>query len=220
MTVLLPRHLRLIVITDATLARPRSVEFMVEAALAAGAPAIQLRDKSGDVRQALPLARMLRMATRRANALLFVNDRLDLALAVGADGVHLGPGDLPVSAVRAVAPAGFLIGCSTDEPQMARRLEEAGADYIGCGAVWRTGSKEDADDEIGLEGLSRVVEAVSIPVVGIGGVSVERIDRIPTTGAAGAAVISAVMAAEDPGRVVRRLLAPWRGSDRPFPLSP
>lgn len=203
--------MRLIVITDAALAHPRSVEEVVAAALAAGAPAVQLRAKSATARELLDLGGRLRQLTRDAGALLFVNDRVDVALALGADGAHLGPDDLPVAALRAAVPPGFLLGASTDDPEVARRLVADGADYIGCGTVYATSTKPDAGEVIGLEGLERVARSVDVPVVGIGGVTVERSAEVAGTAAAGVAVVEAVMAAEDPGAAVRGLLAPWVG---------
>lgn len=204
--------LRLIVITDAGLADPRSVEEVVEAALRGGARAIQLRDKGASARDLLAQARILRTLTRAWDALLFLNDRFDVALASRADGVHLGPDDLPVGAVRRVAPPGFLIGYSTDIPAVARRSATEGADYIGCGAVFPTTSKADAGVAIGVEGLARVAEAVEIPVVGIGGITPEGARGVAQgSRAAGVAVIGAVMGAPDPGEVVRALLCPFQG---------
>lgn len=205
----LRKALRLIVITDAGLARPRSVLEVVSLALSAGAQAIQLRNKGDSPRELAELGRALRGPTREAGALLFVNDRLDLALAVGADGVHLGPNDLPVRAVRAAAPDGFLIGRSADDPEVARAAVGDGADYIGCGTVYTTSTKPDAGDVIGLAGLRRVVEAVPVPVVAIGGISPDRTAEVAATGAAGVAVVGAVMAAADPAAAVRALLEPF-----------
>lgn len=206
MPQLSPNRVRLIVITDSDLAAPRDLEAIVKEVLQAGAPSIQLRDKRRTVRELLPVAHRLRSLTRKFDALLFVNDRLDLALAVEADGIHLGPDDLPVSAVRAVVPDNFLIGFSADDPDVAQSAMAEGADYLGCGTVWPTVSKKDAGDVIGLDGLRSVAEAISAPVVAIGGVSVRRAELLPPTGAAGAAVMSAVMSAEDPSAVVHRLL--------------
>ena len=207
----LARRLRLIVITDAGLAAPRSVEEVVAAALDAGATTIQLRAKDATARELLELGGGLRRLTRDAGALLFVNDRVDVALALEADGAHVGPDDLPVAALRAALPAGFLIGASADDPEVARRLVADGADYIGCGTVYATSTKPDAGHVIGLEGLDRVARAVDVPVVGIGGVTVERSAEVAATAAAGVAVVGAVMAAADPGAAVRGLLAPWAG---------
>ncbi|MCJ7629173.1 MAG: thiamine phosphate synthase [Longimicrobiales bacterium] len=204
--------LRLIVITDGEMAKPRSVEVVVDQVLRAGVRAIQLRDKAASARALLNQALRLREQTREWGALLFVNDRFDVALAAEADGVHLGPDDLPVETVRKAAPRGFLIGASTDEPEMARRAEAAGADYIGCGAVFPTSTKTDAGEVIGVEGLARVAAAVDIPVVGIGGVTVGGARRIAEeSGAAGVAVISAIMAAKNPGAEASRLMELFGG---------
>jgi thiamine-phosphate pyrophosphorylase len=219
----LAERLRLIVITDRRLARPRSITEVVRAAVTAGAPAIQLRDKEASARELAEAGRALLEITRPAGALLFVNDRLDVALAIGADGVHVGPDDIPVTGVRhavrdtearGVVTSGFLVGTSTDEPEAARTLVAAGADYIGCGTVYPTSSKPNAGEVIGLEGLQAVVEAVDVPVIGIGGVTVAGAEAIRAgTSAAGVAVIGAVMGAEDVAEVVGGLLAPW--SKRP-----
>lgn len=202
----LAARLRLIVITDRDLARPRKATEVVGEALRAGAPAVQLREKTLPPRDTLPLARRLRADTRTADALLFVNDRIDLALAVGADGVHLGPDDLPVAAARRIAPPGFLIGYSADEPAAARAAVAEGADYIGCGAVFPTSTKSDAGRVVGLGGLARMVAAVDVPVVAIGGITEACAPRVFRAGATGCAVVSAVMAANDPGLTVRTFI--------------
>ena len=205
-------RLRLIVVTDPELARPRSVVDVVVAALAAGAPAVQVRAKHASAREILELGRAILPSARERGALLFVNDRLDVALALGADGVHLGPDDVPVAAARRAVPEGFLIGASTDDPDVARRLVADGASYVGCGTVYATTTKPDAGDVIGLEGLDRVARAVDVPVVGIGGITVERSAEVAShTSAAGVAVVGAVMSADDVGTTVRKLLAPWQG---------
>jgi thiamine-phosphate pyrophosphorylase len=206
--------LRLIVITDQRLAAPRPVRDVVAAALEAGAPAIQLRDKDATARELYDQAMALLPLVRHHDARLFVNDRLDVALAAGADGAHLGPDDVPLAEARAAVPARFLLGWSTDDPTAAAEAEAHGADYIGCGAVFGTTSKAGLEDErIGTERLRQVVGAVRIPVVGIGGVTADNVAEVATTGAAGAAVIGAVMAAADPTMAARRLLAPFHGTD-------
>lgn len=202
----LAARLRLVVITDPTLAAPRTVVEVVRAAVEAGAPAVQLRNKGQSARELLTVGRELRSITRAAGALLFVNDRLDIALALEADGVHVGPDDLTVAAVRAVAPPGFLIGRSADQLSVARQAVEDGADYIGCGAVYATTTKGDAGEVIGLDGLDAVARAVNVPVVAIGGITVARAAEVGRTRAAGIAVVGAVMAAGDVGGVVRTLL--------------
>ena len=211
-------RLRLIVITDEALVRPRALPDVVREALAAGAPTIQLRLKGASARELLVAALTLIPIVRSAGGLFIVNDRLDVALAGGADGVHLGPDDPPVSDARAVAAEtlgaaadGFILGCSVDTADAAARAEAEGADYLGVGAVYATANKSDAEDVIGLEGLQRVVEAVSIPVVAIGGITPERANAVAETGACGAAVIGAVMGSPEPAEAVRALLSPFGG---------
>ena len=194
-------------VTDAALAAPRSLLDIVGAALAAGAPAVQLRAKDATPRELQELADALLPLVRSRDALLFVNDRLDVALAAGADGVHLGPADLPVAAARAVAPPPFLIGYSTDDPAAARTAAAAGADYLGCGAVFGTTTKaEVAGERIGTERLDAVARSVSIPVVGIGGITPANVAAVAATAAAGVAVVGGIMAAAHPGAVTRALL--------------
>jgi thiamine-phosphate pyrophosphorylase len=201
--------LRLLVITDRRLAAPRSPTEVVGAALTAGARAVQLRNKGDSARELLAAGAELRALTRAAGALLFVNDRLDVALALEADGVHLGPDDLPVAAARAVVPPSFLIGRSADDPEVARRAVGDGADYIGCGTVYPTRTKADAGAVIGLAGLERVARAVPVPVLAIGGITVERAGEVARTAACGIAVVGAVMSAPDPARAVSGFLAPF-----------
>ena len=211
------RHadLRLIVITDRQLALPRDVLDIVRAALRAGAPAIQLRDKQATARELFEQATRLRTLTREHAALLFVNDRLDVALAAAADGVHLGPDDIPLLAARSAIPPEFLVGISTDDPAAARQAEQHGAAYIGCGAVFGTTSKDVGGEAIGTARLQRVVDAVGIPVVGIGGIDASNVSAVAATGAAGAAVIGAVMNTNDVESTVLSLLKPF--DDRHYP---
>jgi thiamine-phosphate pyrophosphorylase len=202
--------LRLIVITDARMAEPRSVEDVVRAALEAGAPAIQLRDKHATARDLYEQAVRLRKLTADFNALLLVNDRIDVALAAQADGAHIGPHDVPLRAARVAAPPPFLLGVSTDDPKQAKLAEAGGASYIGCGAVFGTGSKDVAGESIGTERLRQVVASVRIPVVGIGGIDASNVTKVAATGAAGVAVIRAVMAADHVAGAVSALLAAFQ----------
>lgn len=202
--------LRLVVITDASMASPRPIQEVVAAAVAAGAPCIQLRDKHATARELFEQASALLPIVRSHGASLILNDRLDVAMLAGADGVHLGPDDLPVAEARRIAPAGFIIGRSTDDPLIARQAEKDGASYIGCGAVFGTTSKSEVGDErIGTDRLDGVARAVAVPVIGIGGITAENVHLFAGTAAAGAAVIGAVMKAADTGAAVRALLAPF-----------
>lgn len=201
-------RLRLIVVTDPDCGAGRTVLDVVRAALRGGAPAIQLRMKNASAREMTELARALLAETRAAGALLFVNDRVDVALAAGADGAHVGQDDLPVHAARAITPPGFLLGVSAETAELARAAEADGADYVGVGPVYPTGSKADAGDAVGAERIAEVAAAVRIPVVGIGGITIDDAPAVLHAGAAGIAVISAVMRADDPEAATRALLAP------------
>lgn len=184
----------------------RPLTDVVEDCLRAGATTIQLRDKTADARALAETGRALRESTSRAGALLIVNDRLDLALAIGADGVHLGPDDLPVGAARAIVPPTFLVGYSTDDPQRAATAAGEGASYLGVGAVYGTRSKPGlADEAIGPERVRQVLDAAALPGVGIGGITAANAGAVFATGA-GVAVISTVMCAPEPARAVASLL--------------
>ncbi|MDH5590458.1 MAG: thiamine phosphate synthase [Gemmatimonadota bacterium] len=198
--------LRLMVITDGALAHPRTVLDVVREALAGGATAVQLRNKGDSARDLLRLGDALRETTREAGRLLIVNDRVDIALAIGADGVHLGPRDITVPVVRQMVPREFIIGSSADDPAVARALVAQGADYIGCGTIFPTTTKRDAGDVVGIDGLRRMVDSVPVPVVAIGGITPARAPQVRATGVAGIAVVGAVMAATDPRVASRRLV--------------
>lgn len=187
--------------------RGRALVDVVEACLAAGATAIQLRDKTATARQLCERGEALAPAIRRHAALFIVNDRLDVAVALQADGVHLGPLDLPVAAARRAAPPGFLIGFSTDDPRKAALAASDGADYLGIGALFGTRSKEGLEHEaIGVARLQEVMEAGGLPAVGIGGITPRNAAAVVAAGA-GIAVLSSVMRADDPAAAVARLLS-------------
>lgn len=203
--------IRLMVLTDPDLIGSRSWVEVVHAVLRGGARAIQLRHKRATARELVELGRRLHPLTREFDALLFVNDRLDVALSCQADGVHLGPEDLPVAEARRVVPREFLIGASADTVEAARAAESRGANYLGVGSVFGTSTKvEVADERIGLARLSEIARAVTIPVIGIGGVNAENASSVVRAGAAGVAVVSAVMGAREPEAATRALLAALR----------
>jgi len=189
--------LRVYVITDQALARGRSQAALVAQALEGGATAVQLRWKSGPLRDAIELGRVLRQLCRAAGALFIVNDRLDLALAVEADGVHLGVTDLPVAEARRLASDDLVIGFSPETLEQAQQAEAAGADYLGVGPIYATTTKPDAGAPVGVAQLQAIVQRVQIPVVGIGGITAANAAEVIRAGAAGVAVIAAVFGAED-----------------------
>jgi len=203
----LASRLSLIVVTDATQTAGRSLVEVVRAALQAGAPSVQLRAKEASAREMVALAHELLPLTREAGALLWVNDRVDVALAAGVDGAHLGDDDLPLEAARRIVPEGFLLGRSVETPEQARAAVQAGADYLGVGPAFATGSKSDAGEPIGVEGVKRVARAVRVPVVAIGGIDGANTVPLAAAGAAGVAVIRAIMAAPSVESATRELLA-------------
>ncbi|MDR1741708.1 MAG: thiamine phosphate synthase [Synergistaceae bacterium] len=204
----LKKALRLYVIPDVDVGAPLSLLEQAERAVEGGATAIQLRVKGVDGGALLETARAFRAATE-GRALLIVNDRLDVAMLCGADGVHLGQGDIPVAEARRLAGHPFIIGASAHNPGEAVRAQEDGADYIGVGAVFSTGSKGNAR-VIGLDGLRETAAAAGllIPVVAIGGVSAESLPSVVNAGAAGASVISAAVRGDvaENCRALRRTL--------------
>ncbi len=196
----------LYIIIDPAVAEGRDEVEIARGALAGGARLLQLRDKTREKGLQLPIAQALRALCRERGAVFIVNDHVDLALAANADGVHLGQKDLPVSAVRRLVPREMIVGCSTNNPEEARRAEADGADYVSVGRLFPTGSKEDTRPAT-VETVRAVKAAVSVPVCAIGGINETNIDEVLASGADMVAVIAAVIAAPDPsagsGQAVR-----------------
>jgi thiamine-phosphate pyrophosphorylase len=201
------RSLRVYVVTDRRLQAGRSEVEVVAAAIAGGATAVQLRGKELTGRELVEVGRALRELTRRAGVLFLVNDRVDVALAVDADGAHVGQDDLPAAVARRLLGPGRILGVSAATPEEARAAEAAGADYLGVGSVFATATKADAGAPIGPAGLRAVVGATRLPVVAIGGITADNAVDVMAAGAAGVAVISAVVGAEDVTAAARRLAA-------------
>lgn len=199
-------RLRLYAVTDRAWLRGRTLYEQVEEALAGGATCVQLREKTLDDGAFLAEARALLPLCHRYGAPLILNDRLDLALACGADGVHVGQDDLPVEEVRRRAGRGLIVGVSAHNVAEARRAYEGGADYLGSGAVFGTATKADVTP-LPLETLAAVCAAVPIPVVAIGGITRENLPRLAGTGIAGAAVVSGIFGAADITAAARELRA-------------
>lgn len=200
-----PSILSLYVIPDRGIGAPRSLEEQTMLALDGGATAIQLRDKTMSSAEMIKIARQMTELCHSKGAKLFVNDRLDVALESGADGCHLGQSDGSLAEARKLAPAPFLIGLSVHNPRQAQLALEQGADYIGVGAVFPTGTKDDTS-VIGLEGLREVAESTSLPIVAIGGISADNVRSVMEAGASGVAVISAIVGTPDPTYSARKLL--------------
>jgi len=196
----------LYVITDAGLSKGRSHAEVLREAIAGGASVVQLRDKGLTTRELVSEGQKLRSLTREMGALLIVNDRIDVALAVEADGVHVGPDDMPVALARELVGPYRILGASAGTVAEARAAQAEGADYLGVGSVYPTRTKADAGEPIGPDGLAHIVASVSIPVVGIGGISEIDVDEVIAAGAEGVAIISAVVAADDVRAATRRLV--------------
>lgn len=196
---------RLHVLTDAR--DGRDALHTATLALQAGAPVIQLRVKGVTDRELYDLGTRLMAACAQHDALCLVNDRVDIALAIGAHGTHLGADDLPVAAARRVAGPGHIIGGTARDPKRAAQLVAEGADYLGVGPAYATSTKDGLPEPLGPAGVGAVARAVSVPVIAIGGITAERVRELLAAGAYGVAVVSAVSDAPDPALATRRLLA-------------
>lgn len=179
----------------------------IAAALEAGAGCVQIRAKFLDDREYLGFASEVVARCRTAGAMSIVNDRVDIALASGADGVHLGANDLPVAAARVLAGDRLIIGGTARDPVMAASLAADGCDYLGAGPLYETTTKSGLPDPIGFDTLRAIVHAVAVPVIGISGVTAERVPEVLATGAHGVAVTGAITGADDPAAATAELLA-------------
>jgi thiamine-phosphate pyrophosphorylase len=195
----------LYVITDQAIAGGLTHEEIAEQAIAGGADVIQLRDKLCGCRELCQIGRAIRTITIKTGTVFIVNDRLDVALACGADGVHLGQDDMRVDAARQIAPPGFIIGISVGTVDEAVRAEQQGADYIAVSPIFSTDSKKDAGHGRGLDALSEIRRSVSVPVIAIGGINPDNIHEVIGAGADGVAVISAVVGSRNITAAARNL---------------
>ncbi len=195
----------LYLVLDRSLSRGRSHGNIVAAAVAGGVSCVQLREKQCSTREFLDQARALLTVLRPRGIPLIINDRLDIALAVGADGVHLGQDDLPIAEARRLAGEQMIIGISAETVEHAVAAERAGADYIGVSPVYATATKRDHAVPLGLAGIGAIRARTTIPLVGIGGINAANAAAILAAGADGIAVVSAIVAADDPASAARAL---------------
>ncbi len=198
-------ELLLYLVADPAHSADRPFLQVVAAALSGGVVAVQLRDKHASARKLLMVGEEMRRIAHSQSASFFVNDRPDVALALEADGVHVGPEDLPPVEARRLLPRPRLLGVSAGNLQEALSAQEFGADYLGVGPVFPTLTKPDAGEPVGLETLAKIAASVRIPVVGIGGITVENAASVVGAGCAGVAVVSALMGAADPEQAARAL---------------
>lgn len=186
-----------------------TIEASAESALRGGTTVIQLREKDCSSREFYELGLRVKKITERYNAPLIINDRVDIALAVGAAGVHVGQGDLPCKVVREIVGPDMIVGVSAATLEEAVRAEEDGADYLGVGAMYATATKTDTRP-VSMEELLKIRAAVKIPIVVIGGINKQTLGNFKGTGVNGLAVVSAIVAQPDPEAAARELLRMWK----------
>jgi len=195
----------LYLVTDETLAGARGVEAVVRAAVEGGVSVVQLRAKAAAGRAFLEQVLRLAAWLRQRGVPLIINDRVDIALACDADGVHVGQDDLPCADVRRLVGPNRIIGVSVSTVAEALQAQRDGADYLGVSPVFATPTKPDAPPAAGLDGLAAIRSAVRLPLVAIGGISEQNAAAVIRAGADGIAVVSAIMAAVDPAAAARAL---------------
>ena len=195
------------VITDTTVQSRFTHYELAEMAIEGGADTVQFRQKTGTARDLLKTAREVQAVCARHSIPLIVNDRADIALAVGAAGVHFGQDDLPISVGRRLFPTGSIVGASARTEGKIMEAIAEGADYIGFGPIHQTSSKPDAEAPKGLDALARMCEIAKCPVIAIGGITVDDVYEVIRAGAHGVAVISAVCGESDPLVATQRLVA-------------
>ncbi|MFA6147065.1 MAG: thiamine phosphate synthase [bacterium] len=206
---------RLYVVTDEKVSRGRSHLQVAEAAILGGADVVQLRDKEASSGSLYRVAQRIRKLTLDAKVPFIVNDRLDIALATGADGVHVGQDDLPASVVREILGPGRILGVSVDTVEEALLAEKDGADYLGVGPVFEArGTKPDAGEPVGVERIARIRRHCRLPIVAIGGIDAGNARSVREAGADAAAVISAIVSADDIAQAAKRLKCILEGTTR------
>lgn len=203
---------RLHIITDFWFQQKHSHAELASMAISGGADTVQFRQKHGSTRHLLEEANKTAKVCREASVPLIINDRIDVALAVEAAGVHLGQEDFPVEVARRLLGDEIVIGASATTLKQAQRAQEAGASYIGFGPVYPTSSKANPAAVKGIDVLSQVCASVDIPVIAIAGIRTDRISEVMSAGAHGVAVMTAVSLADDPAMAVKDLAKRLRES--------
>lgn len=197
--------LGLYLVTDTPLSGARGVLHVIACALSGGVRMVQLREKTAQTRDFIELARAALTLCRGCGATLLINDRVDVALAAGAHGVHVGQSDMPPQDARALLGPEAIIGLSVETEQQVRDAARLPVDYLGVSPIWETATKTDTRGAWGLEGLARVRTMTDLPLVGIGSIGPHNARQVIEAGADGVAVVSAICAAQDPGHAAREL---------------
>ena len=196
--------LKAYLVTDNKALGDRSYFEVVEESILGGVTLVQIREKDVTSRQYYEKAKKLKLLTSKYNIPLIINDRVDIALAVGADGVHVGQKDIPVKDIRKIVGEDFIVGATANSVELAIEAEAQGADYLGVGALFPTSTKDDTKP-LTPQMLKKIVESVSIPVVAIGGISIDNIKLLKDTGIVGVAVSSGIMGNENPKKAAREI---------------
>ena len=195
----------LYLVTDRGLAGGRSILEIVTAAVNGGVTVVQLREKDCSTREFIEQALSIKEFLKARNVPLIINDRIDVAQAIEADGVHLGQTDMPLERAKQILGQAMIIGISAESLQDAIAAEKGGADYLGVSPIYATPTKTDTAPALGLKGLREIHAAVRLPLVGIGGLNKENSAEVIRSGADGVAVVSAIVAAQDPEAAAREL---------------
>lgn len=188
--------LSLYLVTDRELIKDKSIENAIEEAILGGVTIVQLREKDCSSLDFYTVAISVKKITDKYNVPLIINDRIDIVLAVDADGVHLGQSDIPCEIARSILAEGKIIGVSAHNLEEALKAKENGADYLGCGAVFTTSTKKDVTG-LDIKELSKIKEKVELPMVAIGGINLDNIEKLYGTGIDGVAVVSAIIGKND-----------------------
>ncbi|OWT33874.1 thiamine-phosphate diphosphorylase [Methanobrevibacter sp. 87.7] len=189
----------------------RNQEFLniIEESIKGGVSIVQVREKELDLIPFYEKAKAVKEITDKYDIPLIINDRLSIAIALGADGAHVGQDDIDGALARDILGPDRILGISAQTVEQAKKAEEDGADYIGCGAVFTTNTKKDADS-VSIEDFKKIKESVNIPVIAIGGIKTENVKELKGTGADGISVVSAIMNAEEPKKASEKLLEEFK----------
>lgn len=199
----------LYLLTDRDMLMGRDLLSEVRKAVKGGVSMVQLREKNCSSREFYNLALTLKTELAKMHVPLIINDRLDIALAVDADGLHIGQNDIPINIARKFLSSDKILGLSVNNLEQAKKGEFQGASYLGAGPVFYTSSKKDIDNPTGLKFLETLKRQIKIPVIAIGGINHENIQEVKKTGTDGVAVISAILSANDCEKASQRMIQLW-----------
>lgn len=202
---------KLYLITDRSFLNGRDLKTCIEDALKGGATLVQIREKDTSTRDFFEVAKEIKEVTSKYNVPLIINDRIDIALAIDAEGVHLGQSDMPIAIAREILGKDKIIGISANNLEEAIEAQKNGADYLGLGPVFYTGTKKDIKEPIGLTGLAEITKNINIPSVAIGGINKENAKPILDAGVDGISLISAILGSENIEKATEELLSALEG---------